>query len=226
MFGIICVIVATPSSHKYRDISPRAYLTASSVPHSGISEECMVERWMQRLSRIIHKIPSGSSIWSDGSEISKAHSQQTYYYGAYGEIFLQSGRDGDIIVQEGRGGVVRMTGIIGTIVATTIDGQGHHRCAPRCRTPNRMQTNMMRTQRYDQPPDTGFHKVAYNCPNCSSCDSLNQATVALVSLSRARWTISTFKKSKSVSDDNSTRPKCGVSLPSAYRRASLSYSRA
>ena len=28
-------------------------------------------------------------------------------------------------MQAGRGGLARMTGIIGTIAATTIDGQGH-----------------------------------------------------------------------------------------------------
>ena len=81
MFWIICLIImATPSSHEYRDISRCAYLSASSASHSGISEECiyMVERGMQPLSGIIHMIPSRTSIWSAGSEISKA--QQTHHY--------------------------------------------------------------------------------------------------------------------------------------------------
>ena len=71
-------------------------------------------------------------------------------------------------MQAGRGGLARMTRIIGTIAATTIDGQGHRGCALRCHTPNRMQTNMMRIQRYIiQPPGSRFTKLHTIVPNHS-----------------------------------------------------------
>ena len=157
--------MATPSSHEYRDISRCAYLSASSASHSGISEECiyMVERGMQPLSGIIHMIPSRTSIWSAGSEISKA--QQTHHY--WRDILAIRGR-WRYHRAGGEGWACSHDGDNWSIAATTIDGQGHRGCALRCHTPNRMQTNMMRIQRYIiQPPGSKFTKSHTIVPNHS-----------------------------------------------------------